>query len=122
MVKLTFAYSAALILLGLIVWGGTQASWTALIPTFLGVISLVFAVLGLKESLRKHTMHVTSPLAVFVVLASIAQIAQGLSSEDPRYLAMVETAIMGIFTVVYLGFCVRSFVVSRFRQRAAEKV
>lgn len=42
---------------------------TALIPAYVGVVFVILGVVGFKESLRKHVMHVAAALALLLTFA-----------------------------------------------------
>ena len=70
MQNLTLSLGILLIILGAASYLGTgQESPTALIPSFFGILFLLFGWLGKKESLHKHMMHAAAGLALLAVLA-----------------------------------------------------
>jgi uncharacterized membrane protein HdeD (DUF308 family) len=118
MPRTTIIFSILLILLGLIGYFATaRASVTALIPAFLGVILLILGILGQRESLRKHTMHVAAALGFLGLIGA----ARGLPAffslieghQVVRPAAAVSQAIMVVLLLLYVAIGVRSFIDAR---------
>lgn len=119
MVRITFAYAAVLIILGL---GGyilsNMASWTALIPAIVGVI---FVILGgiatMGEKARKHSMHA----AVIIALLAMLGPAMRLAREGYEFTAAkTSMLLMVILTAAYIAASINSFVEARRRRREDE--
>ncbi|MFV0416720.1 MAG: hypothetical protein ACK5NG_10185 [Chthoniobacterales bacterium] len=121
MPKLTTLTGLLLIALGVGGYFGTGAhSVTALIPAFFGVI---FVLLGLvatiKDSLRKHVMHVAALLSLigfggvfFRIYAKLPDLFAGRPVEPGNAALWLQVT----FTAICLGFliaCIRSFVKAR---------
>ncbi len=122
MVSLSIGLGAFLSLLGFIGYAASGAeSITALIPSFFGIPILVLGLLGRKERLRKHMMHVVAALAVIGFAGS----ARGLASlvdmlggqEAARPLAVIMQSIMALLTLGFVILAIKSFVDAR-RQRS----
>ena len=123
MPALTLIVSAALILLGVGFYGYATTiddapSKTALIPTALGVLLGICGLLALKPGLRKHAMHVAVVLGLLGLLAAVGRGAPGwFSGAAPesatKRLALIELACMAGICLIYVVFCVRSFVLAR---------
>lgn len=95
---------------------------TALIPTWFGLVLLVFGLLGFKEGLRKHVMHVAAALGLIGVLATFRGLLMGFAlvfgAEIERPVpAVVTQSLMAIGCIAFLALCIRSFIQAR-RQRA----
>jgi len=89
---------------------------TALIPCVFGVLFLVFGLLGRKESLRKHVMHV----AVLIALLAFIGTARALShlpelfngtAEKPA--SIITQSLNAGFSILYIILAVRSFIQAR---------
>ena len=89
---------------------------TALIPCVFGVLFLVFGLLGRKESLRKHVMHI----AVLIALLAFIGTARALShlpelfngtAEKPA--SIITQSLNAGFSILYIILAVRSFIQAR---------
>ncbi len=80
MARLTLAYAAILIALGLVAYFVLQPagdrSMTALIPAFFGIVFALLGGLALNARLRKHAMHGAAVLALLVVIPTAGAIPQ----------------------------------------------
>jgi membrane-bound ClpP family serine protease len=119
---LTIVLGMALIVLGLVGFYATGAThYTALIPAGFGVVFFLSGLVALKQSLRKHAMHVTSMLGLlgfaFTVpgLLRLPALLSGGAVERPG--AMVSKSVMAILCGAYFILCVMSFVAARLRRR-----
>jgi hypothetical protein len=120
MPKVTIAFGITLIVLGLAGYFGTgQASLTALIPSFFGV---VFALVGWiatrgTPAVRKHSMHAVCVLALLGFFGPAVQgfprLGELLAGEAERPAAVVSQIVMAILCLSFLGLCARSFMVAR---------
>jgi nitrate/nitrite transporter NarK len=117
--KITIAFGAFLIVLGLFGYFGTNtASWTPLIPTFFGLPLAFLGGLALKEHRRKHAMHAA------VLVGLVGFLGGAISFCLPFYLgsevkpiAAIMKALMALTCAVFVGLCIKSFVDAR-RARA----
>jgi hypothetical protein len=96
---------------------------TALIPAGFGTILALLGVIALKDSLRKHAMHLAAMVGLigFLVPAVMAvpKVPALLAGEAARPAAVVEQLIMAALGLVFVLSCVRSFIVAR-RNRARQ--
>ena len=122
MTKISLGFGLLLIVMGIVFYYVTnQASMTALIPSFFGAVIFGCGLLAIKPSLRKHAAHVGA-------LAGLLGIAGGLGMAIPKFvkgeanLATLEQLSMGILCVIYVYFCVRSFIAARKARKKLEKV
>ena len=71
MPRLTLAFAAVLILLGLVAFFGLQEagdrSVTALIPAFFGIVFGILGLLATRPGLRKHAMHGAAVLTLLAM-------------------------------------------------------
>ena len=117
MPSLTLWCGRLLALLGIAgyAYGMTQgnASLTALIPAAFGVVLMVLGYIASRnEGLRKHIMHV----AVLVGLIGFIVPAWRLISKFDGFTlsaAHLSQLFMAIICLVYVVFCIRSFVNAR---------
>lgn len=118
MAKITTYFGIVLILLGITAYTATgMISITALIPSFFGVVFVIFGVLGGKEKLYIYMMYGAAALA----LAGLAGSARGLlevftlisggSVERPG--AVITQAIMAIMLIGYLIQVIKSFIAAQ---------
>jgi hypothetical protein len=93
------------------------ASWTALIPAFVGVPLIILGILGKRESIRRHVMHAAVGLALIGFLGSIRALADfvrvlnGVTVERPG--AVVAQILMSLACFIFVAFGVKSFVDAR---------
>ena len=118
MQNLTLTLGILLIILGARSYLGTgQESLTALIPSFFGILFLLFGWLGKKESLRKHMMHAAAGLALLGIFGTIGAVP-GLievirGGEVERPLAIISRSAMFVMCVGFLIRAVQSFIAAR---------
>lgn len=118
MQNLTLSLGILLIILGAASYLGTgQESVTALIPSFFGILFVLFGWLGKKESLRKHMMHAAAGLALLGIFGTIGAVP-GLveiigAGEVERPLATIARSAMFIMCVGFLIRSVQSFIAAR---------
>ncbi len=103
----------ALVLLGIAgyVWGmlGGNASITALIPAFFGVVIAICGALAQsKESVRKHFMHVALLVALIGFLIPTARLLMNVS-KIALTPAVVSQAAMALLCLIFLVIGLQSF-------------
>jgi len=125
MAKLTIGFGILLILLGVFGYVATGSSHpTALIPTGIGILFVIFGVMANTENSKKRMlwMHISVTVALLTFLGMIPsaidciRLAHGVSFPYPA--AVEEKAALGLFSLIYVLFCVRSFITAR-RSRLA---
>ena len=111
MSKMTLLVGFLLLLQGVGFYVGTSfQSTTALIPAFVGLPMLVLGILALKDSARKHAMHLASALALLGLLAAVGRMASAGLSLSP---AGISVLILALITGVFLVLCIKSFIDAR---------
>lgn len=115
MAKLSIAYGAIFILMGLVSYFGISSeSITALIPAFFGLPMLVLGWLGLNEKYLKHTMHAAAVLMLLGFFGTVGGLIKFFKmlggAETARPAAVTVQAIMAIMCLVFLIIAVKSFV------------
>jgi fucose 4-O-acetylase-like acetyltransferase len=125
MAKLTIAFGILLVLLGIIgfVYTGS-AHPTALIPAGIGLLFVLFGVMANTEDSKKRMlwMHISVTVALLTFLGMIPaaidtiRLSRGVSFPHPA--AVVEKGALALFSLLYVLFCVRSFIAAR-RSRLA---
>ena len=125
MARLTIAFGILLILTALVGFVSTGSSHpTALIPAAAGLIFILFGTLAKSNNPKQRMlwMHVAVTLALLLFLGTIPadigafRLAHG--ADLPRPAAIVEKAAMSLLCLLFVLFCVRSFIAAR-RERLA---
>jgi hypothetical protein len=115
--KLTFIVGGVLVAVGVISYiASGAASLTALIPSGLGVLLLVGAVIARKPNLRRHAMHVTMLIALIGIIATFAntfRLGEVFAGTAERPLAIIASAITFVTLLIYLALGIASFVQAR---------
>ena len=123
MAKLTIVFGILLIILGVTGYVYTgSAHPTALIPGGAGILFIIFGVLAGSDSAKKRMlwMHVSVTVALLLFLSLIGsdidviRLSRGVSFPYPA--AVIEKSATSLLSLLYVLFCVRSFIAAR-RQR-----
>jgi hypothetical protein len=124
MAKTTICFGIVLILLGIFgfVATGSHAP-TALIPAFVGLVLAILGFLAITEDAKKRMlfMHIAVTIGLLGFLGTAKSIydyirlVQGV--QFPRPAAVEEKAAMAFVLLIFVIFCVRSFIAAR-RARA----
>lgn len=123
MAKLTIGFGVLLILLGVAGFVLTgSAHPTSLIPAGFGVLFVIFGALANTEDSKKRMlwMHIAVTLGLIGFLSTIMadiqvfKLANGTTYPHPA--SVIEKAAMSLFSLIYVLFCVRSFVNARIRR------
>jgi hypothetical protein len=125
MAKLTIAFGTLLILLGILGYVGTGSMHpTALIPSGLGVLFIFFGIMANTEDAKKRKlwMHISVTVALLgflsMIPADIDVIRLSRGAYFPYPAAVEEKSVMSLLCLIYVLFCVRSFIAAR-RSRIA---
>jgi D-alanyl-lipoteichoic acid acyltransferase DltB (MBOAT superfamily) len=120
MAKLTIAFGTLLTLLAIFsfVYTGSTHS-TALIPAIFGFAFAFFGVMANTENPKKRMlwMHISVTVALLLFLGSIPadidtiRLSRGVAFPHPA--AVLEKAAMSLLSLIYVLFCVRSFIAAR---------
>ena len=117
MAKVTLAFAALLMALGLVGYLGTGSQHpTALIPLCIGLLLGIFGVLAISpsENRRKIFMHINVTIGSLGLLATIVEIVRTLvSSKPPDTAAMASKLSLAALLLAYVAVCVRSFISAR---------
>ncbi len=120
MAKLTIGFGILLVLLGVVGFVDTgSAHPTALIPTAIGLIFILLGAMANTENAKKRMlwMHISVTVALLVFLGMIPaaidtiRLSRGVSFPHPA--AVVEKGALALFSLIYVLFCVRSFISAR---------
>jgi hypothetical protein len=125
MAKLTVGFGILLIALGIFSYVATGSEHpTALIPVGIGVLFALFGVMANTEDSKRRMlwMHISVTVALLVFLGMIPAMVDVFRLAHGAYFpypAAVESkAALGLFSLIYVLFCVRSFINAR-RNRIA---
>jgi hypothetical protein len=125
MAKLTIGFGILLLVLGIFGFLATgSAHPTALIPVGIGLLFILFGMMANSPDSKKRMlwMHISVTVALLVFLGMIPacidviRLSRGVSFPYPA--AVEEKAALGLFSLIYVLFCVRSFINAR-RSRIA---
>jgi hypothetical protein len=126
--KLTIVFGILLIILGVVCFVYTgSAHPTSLIPAAAGLLFIIFGALANTENPKKRMlwMHIAVTVALLLFLgtipADIDVIRLSRGTEFPHPIAVVEKAGMSFLCLLFVAFCVRSFIAAR-RLRAQNPV
>ena len=123
MAKLTIVFGILLIIFGVTGYVYTgSAHPTALIPAGFGILFIIFGVLANSDNSKKRMlwMHVSVTVALLLFLslirADIDVIRLSRHVSFPYPAAVIEKSATSLLSLIYVLFCVRSFIAAR-RQR-----
>jgi hypothetical protein len=120
MAKLTIAFGILLILLGIVGFVATGSVHpTSLIPSVLGLFFVLFGVMANSDDSKKRMlwMHISVTVALLVFLGTIPadinviQLSRGAFFAHPA--SVEEKAALSLLCLIYVLFCVRSFISAR---------
>jgi hypothetical protein len=120
MAKLTIGFGILLILLGIVGFVSTgSAHPTSLIPSGIGLIFVVFGIMANTENSKKRMlwMHISVTVGLLVFLGMIPaaldtiRLARGVIFPHP--IAVEEKGALALLSLIYVLFCVRSFISAR---------
>jgi hypothetical protein len=120
MAKLTIAFGILLMLLGITGYVTTGSSHpTALIPSGIGVLFVLFGVMANSDDSKKRMlwMHISVTVALLVFLGMIPsaidtlKLSRGVTFPHP--IAVEEKGALCLFCLIYVLFCIRSFISAR---------
>lgn len=118
MPALAIVYGLALSILGIGAYMLSDTkSITSLIPLFFGAPVIVCGIIARNEKLRMHAMHVAVLLALLGFLGTVSGLVNlplllsGAAIEKP--LIVATKGIMSLTSLVFLVFCIKSFIEAR---------
>lgn len=124
MPAVSIAIGVVLAALGVFFYFPDKVSGTALIPAYFGLGLIVLGLLGYKEGLRKHVMHLAAMVGLIGFVVPLARIASALpgffAAEVPsdKVSPIRAQVLMAVTCLVFTLLCVNSFIEAR-RARAA---
>lgn len=122
MAKLTIGFGVLLILLAVFGFVATGSEHpTALIPAGLGLLFVLFGSLANTSDSKKRMlwMHISVTVALLLFLSTIPadisafKLSRGVEVARPA--AVVEKAAMSLMCLIYVLFCIRSFINARLK-------
>jgi hypothetical protein len=116
MASTTITFGVILTLLGLagyFLTGGS--SFTALIPSVIGLLLIVLGFLARSDAMRKHAMHAAAVVALVGCAGALFSLLRAPMATRPA-MAVFSQAAMVVLTAVFLVLCVRSFKAARQRR------
>lgn len=123
----TIGFGAALILVGLFGYFGTETRPpTALIPAAFGFLLIAFGIIARNEKMRKHAMHAAAVVGVLGFFGSVGGLWQGImmltgqTVERPE--AAIAKSIMALLCLAFVILTVKSFIAARKARAANPKV
>lgn len=123
MTKLTYIIGGILTAAGIIAYFATGAvSITALIPSLVGVLLLICALLASKPAWHRHSIHAALVVALLGAVGSlmnVAEVGELIAGEAANPAAIVVSLIMFVLLVFFLVMGVRSFAVARRNRNTA---
>jgi hypothetical protein len=120
MAKLTIGFGILLILLGVFGFVATgSAHPTALIPGIIGLFFVLFGAMANSQDPKKRMlwMHISVTVALLVFLGTIPadidtiRLSRGAFFAHPA--AVEEKGALSLLCLIYVLFCVRSFIAAR---------
>lgn len=122
MPKITIGLGFILIILGVVAWlGSGTSSWTALIPSILGVILAICGAIGLRrQKLGIHLALVIALVGIAGTLMNVMKLGDVFAGTAERPLAVIVSTITFVLLIVYIVLGVRSFITARrWKEQAA---
>jgi len=121
MAKVTLFFAGLLIALGLVGFVGTgSVHYTALIPTWIGLVLGIFGALALSPDPKRRMlfMHINVTVALLGFLGTVGELIRGTLKAHSTGIAPAAAAIeskyaLAILLLVFVLLCVRSFIAAR---------
>ena len=122
--KVTIGFGVLLAIVGVtgfVTTGSTH--WTAMIPTWIGLVLAVSGLLALNPARRMLWMHIAVTVGLIGFLGTIpgviGVVKMAMGSTVARPTAAIYQSITWLICLVFVGLCVRSFIAAR-RARTVE--
>lgn len=122
----TLIAAVLLIIVGVVGYAGQdpesgKVSITALIPAFVGGVLAVCGLLAFNDKMRKHAMHFAAMIGLFGAIGGLMPLRKQLNETgtiDPMKPSAVAAELMILICLVFVGLCVRSFILARKARKA----
>jgi hypothetical protein len=120
--KLTIVFGVILMVVGAAGYVATgSAHPTALIPTWIGLVLAVAGILALNPARRMLWMHIAVTVGLLGFLGTIPgaidMVKMAMGTVLPHPIAAEEKFATCVICLIFVAFCVRSFIAAR-RARA----
>ena len=122
----TLITAVLLIIIGVVGYAGQdpngKVSITALIPAFVGGVLALCGLLAFKDNLRKHAMHFAAMVGLVGAIGGFMPLNKQLKETgtiDPMKPSAIAAELMILICLVFVGLCVRSFIMARKARKAA---
>jgi cobalamin synthase len=110
-----------LIAIGIIGYVATgAASVTALIPSMVGAVLLVLALVARSPEARKHAMHAAVAIALISLVGTLPRLLPALSAGEFQRPSVIAQSAMVLVLAFYVLMGVKSFIDARKARRAAQ--
>jgi len=123
--KVTIGFGVLLAIVGVtgfVTTGSTH--WTAMIPTWIGLVLAVSGLLALNPARRMLWMHIAVTVGLIGFLGTIpgviGVVKMAMGSTVARPTAAIYQSITWLICLVFVGLCVRSFIAARRARVSAE--
>ena len=125
MAKLTIGFGFLLAVVGVTGFVTTGSiHWTAMIPTWIGLVLAASGILALNPARRMLWMHVAVTVGLLGFLGTIPGVIgivkMAMGSTVARPTAAIYQSITWLICAVFVGLCVRSFIAARRARTSAE--
>jgi len=123
--KLTIGFGFLLAVVGVTGFVTTGSiHWTAMIPTWIGLVLAASGILALNPARRMLWMHVAVTVGLLGFLGTIPGVIgivkMAMGSTVARPTAAIYQSITWLICAVFVGLCVRSFIAARRARTSAE--
>jgi hypothetical protein len=125
----TLITAVLLIIVGVVGYAGGEpspdtgkVSPTAMIPAVVGGVLAICGLLAFSDKLRKHAMHFAAMVGLVGAIGGFMPLQRQLKNTgtiDPMKPSAVAGELMILICLVFVGLCVRSFIVARKARKAA---
>jgi len=123
--KVTIGFGVLLAIVGVtgfVTTGSTH--WTAMIPTWIGLVLAVSGLLALNPARRMLWMHIAVTVGLIGFLGTIpgviGVVKMAMGSTVARPTAAIYQSITWLICLIFVGLCVRSFIAARRARVSAE--
>ena len=123
--KVTIGFGVLLAIVGVtgfVTTGSTH--WTAMIPTWIGLVLAVSGLLALNPARRMLWMHIAVTIGLIGFLGTIpgviGVVKMAMGSTVARPTAAIYQSITWLICLIFVGLCVRSFIAARRARVSAE--
>ena len=123
--KVTIGFGVLLAIVGVtgfVTTGSTH--WTAMIPTWIGLVLAVSGLLALSPARRMLWMHIAVTVGLIGFLGTIpgviGVVKMAMGSTVARPTAAIYQSITWLICLIFVGLCVRSFIAARRARVSAE--